>query len=243
MKICNLLLLVMLFRLSSAAEKSDKIEPFISVNAGIGLSNSFLKPESTALPNKVYASYSLDIQAGFQKGNFLFSSGIGVQTFSHRQKVVLYDTFDPFNPNDNAVSTDGYVRFENLYLNIPMTFSYRKQNAKKIYPIVEGGLAHLFYIGQGFGSSKSMSSNYIEHRFTKVSDMPDYFRRYSLAGFVNVGLGIPLKHGFSYDIALNYTQHFFATTKNPGLISYIKEFPYSFGLKTGFNYHFKRKTP
>ncbi|HQD12372.1 MAG TPA: hypothetical protein PLW43_05455, partial [Chitinophagales bacterium] len=97
----------MVFQLSSAAEKSGKIEPFISVDAGIGLSNSFLKPDSTALPNKVYASYSLDVQAGFQKGNFLFSSGIGVQTFSRRQKVVLYDTFDPFNPNDNAVSTDG----------------------------------------------------------------------------------------------------------------------------------------
>ncbi|HQO88833.1 MAG TPA: hypothetical protein PKX72_02825 [Chitinophagales bacterium] len=229
----------MLFRLSSAAEKSDKIEPFISVDAGIGLSNSFLKPDSI-LQYKVYASYSLDVQAGFQKGNFLFSSGIGVQTFSHRLAIV---TFDPFNPNDNAVITDGYVRFENLYLNIPMTFSYRKQNAKKIYPIVEGGLAHLFFIGQGFNVSKSVSSNYLKSDFTKVSDMPDYFRRYSLAGFVNVGLGIPLKHGFSYDIALNYTQHFFATTKNPGLISYIKEFPYSFGLKTGFNYHFKRKTP
>ncbi len=239
MKICNLLLFVMLFRLSSAAEKSDKIEPFISVDAGIGLSNSFLKPDSI-LQYKVYASYSLDVQAGFQKGNFLFSSGIGVQTFSHRLAIV---TFDPFNPNDNAVITDGYVRFENLYLNIPMTFSYRKQNAKKIYPIVEGGLAHLFFIGQGFNVSKSVSSNYLKSDFTKVSDMPDYFRRYSLAGFVNVGLGIPLKHGFSYDIALNYTQHFFATTKNPGLISYIKEFPYSFGLKTGFNYHFKRKTP
>lgn len=239
MKICNLLLFVMLFRLSSAAEKSGKIEPFISVDAGIGLSNSFLKPDSTALPNKVYASYSLDVQAGFQKGNFQFSSGIGVQTFSHRIKFVISD---PYIPVHGGI-TDGYIRYENLYLNIPMTFSYRKQNAKKIYPIVEGGLAHLFYIGQGFGSSKSMSSNYIEHRFTKVSDMPDYFRRYSLAGFVNVGFGIPLKHGFSYDIALTYTQHFFATTKNPGLISYVKEFPYSFGLKTGFNYHFKRKTP
>lgn len=238
MNICNLLLLVMLFRLSSAAEKSDKIEPFISVDAGIGLSNSFLKPDSI-LQYKVYASYSLDVQAGFQKGNFQFSSGIGVQTFSHRIKFVI---FDPYIPVDGGI-TDGYIRYENLYLNIPMTFSYRKQHAKKIYPIVEGGLAHLFFIGQGFNVSKSVSSNYLKSDFTKVSNMPDYFRRYSLAGFVNVGLGIPLKRGFSYDIALNYTQHFFATTKNPGLISYIKEFPYSFGIKTGFNYHFKRKTP
>ncbi len=219
---------------TTSDSSQKKIQPFFKTEYGIGVSSVIYT--DNILKHKAFVGYTVNIVAGIQVKNLSFSSGIGLLSIGHKIKDLTI-----FAPEDNppyfiAGTADLYE--ENMYFNIPLVLSYHPMK-NKIYPLLEFGLDNLFYLGTKYKYKHSNLPEYKKNKGFNTAGNNSYARKYLPAISTAVGMGIQLKKGFTYEISLNYIQIIAASFRfknRPDLLS--KDFPWEFGIKTGFTYNF-----
>lgn len=234
-----LITVLLLFSLNEtrANGKNDTvnhINPFIRAEFGIGASNNIYSPKMKYQP-KFGLSYSFCVITGIHIKDFYLGTGVGILTLGYKIKdILLINPYDPIYGYPDKAN----AHYENLYINIPLLFTYKKQGEKKIFPILEFGINNLINIGLIYGFSGTDFPGYpkldfIKNKITKA-------RKYVPSLTASIGFGIKLRKGFSYELCASYNQNILSTY-NVKLANYSKDYPYSIGIKTGFTYNFTNK--
>ncbi len=212
----------------------NKIRPFIKTEFGIGASNNIYSPKINFHPN-FGLSYSFSLIGGINIKDLYIGTGIGILTLGYKIKdIVLINPYDPIYGYPDKAN----AHYENLYINIPIVFTYKRQGKKKVFPIFEFGINNLINLGQIYGFSGTDFPGYPKLDFIKNNEIKA--RKYVPSLIASIGFGIKLKKGFSYELCASYNQNILSTYKNElKLANYSKDYPYSIGIKTGFTYKFR----
>ncbi len=219
---------------TTSDSSQKKIQPFFKTEFGTGVSSVIYT--DNVFKHKAFVGNMINFVAGVDVKNISFSSGIGLLTIGHKTKDVIF--FEPIDDPANALPYTFDFYAENIYFNIPLMLSYHPKK-KKIYPLLEFGLNNLFYVGEKYKYKRSTYTPYDGQKGFVHADAGFNPRKYLPAISASVGLGIQLKKGFTYEIAANYVQIVAASYKFKNRLDNMsKNFPWMFGIKTGFTYNF-----
>lgn len=230
-------LLAILFIISKVYSEENpapenKIIPFFRTEFGIGFSGVIYTGNINNA--NIYLGTLTNILAGIQVKNLSFSSGLGVSTFGS----ISHQFFEL--SNSDRFEFDIYSH--GIYLNIPLLFAWKIKTKGKIYPAFEIGLNNLFFLGDKYKFKHDSYPFQPPNGFNSVKDY-DVLKIYLPALSASAGFGIQLKKGFLYELNLNYLQIIagnYKIKKKPDGVG--QNFPYQFGIKTGFIFNFKGKS-